>query len=273
MRLSSPVLSIIFWACLSFPQSAFSQTLMLIETTWWKDSETVSAINLSDAQINKIEQIYQDNLKTLTELGRSFNENMELLINLKKADPIDDERLRAQAKKVAEADNELEQARSAMMLSIEDELSEEQRLQRKQIQEIRRASWNFKNLFKGTEGTPAGKTTLPSGEEVYTGGEDIHGPFVVEQPHPPYTYEARRRRIEGLAVMQAVVRKDGSLGNIKVLQSPGYGLGESARKTLEEKWRFLPAKLNGNVINLQVDIEVKFQLRLNKNPQVPQRDE
>jgi len=266
MRLLLPVLSCICLAHLSLPLSIFSQTQAIFETTWWKDSETVKELNLSDAQIKKMELISQNNLKRLSELGEAFNKNLAMLRSLEKADPADKDQLRAQAEMVEKAEKEFETERAAMMRSFEGELSGEQRIELKEIQKLRAASWSFKNLFKQNDGTRDQKTkkiALPSGEEAYISGEGMEGPYILEQKPPPYTYEARRRRIEGIVVLQAVVRKDGRLSDITILQSPGYGLGESAMKTLAEKWRYIPAKLNGAFVNTLIDIEVSFQFRPN----------
>ena len=62
---------------------------------------------------------------------------------------------------------------------------------------------------------------------------------------PDYTEEARRRGVRGDVVMEIVVRRDGSVGDVKVLQGLGYGLDERA-VTAVKQWKFSPGTLQGH---------------------------
>jgi TonB family protein len=85
-------------------------------------------------------------------------------------------------------------------------------------------------------------------------------PVPIDQPAPGYTEQARKAHIEGIVSIQATVRKDGSVGNLKVIRSLGYGLDESAMNTIATKWKFKPGALNGAPVNVQARIDVRFQL-------------
>ena len=61
---------------------------------------------------------------------------------------------------------------------------------------------------------------------------------------PIYTDEARRRTIEGDVVLEIVVRRDGSVGDVRVLQGLGGGLNERAMQAVRQ-WRFAPARRLG----------------------------
>ena len=60
----------------------------------------------------------------------------------------------------------------------------------------------------------------------------------------------------GAVLIQAIIRKDGTVDNFKVLRGLGHGLDESAIKTIASKWRFRPGTLNGVPVDVQANIEV-----------------
>lgn len=92
-------------------------------------------------------------------------------------------------------------------------------------------------------------------------GRGVKPPVTTFQPLPPYTDEARQARAEGIVVIQAVVRKDGTIGSCKILKGIGYGLDESAINTVKTQWRFNPGTNNNNEpVDVQANIEVSFRL-------------
>jgi TonB family protein len=77
---------------------------------------------------------------------------------------------------------------------------------------------------------------------------------------PPYTQEARDAKAEGIVVLEVIVRKDGRVDSLKVLRELGYGLDESATRTIREEWRFRPGTLNGKPVDVIANIEVSFRI-------------
>ena len=61
-------------------------------------------------------------------------------------------------------------------------------------------------------------------------------------------------------LLQAVVRKNGTVDTFKLIRGPGHGLNEAAISTIREKWRFRPATLNGRPVDSRANIEVSFRL-------------
>ncbi len=113
----------------------------------------------------------------------------------------------------------------------------------------------FPGYASGQEGGPAAP---------YKIGGGVKAPVVLTQPLPAYTPEAREAGAEGIILLQAIVRKDGTVDSLKILKGLGYGLDESAINTIATKWRFQPGTYNGNPVDVQANIEVSF--RLFKNP-------
>ncbi len=98
------------------------------------------------------------------------------------------------------------------------------------------------------------------GDGVYGLGGGVKAPVAIYQPLPLYTEEARRARVEGIVLLQAIIRKDGSVDSFKVIRGLGYGLDESAINTIATKWRFKPGTLSGQPVDVQANIEVTFRL-------------
>jgi periplasmic protein TonB len=98
------------------------------------------------------------------------------------------------------------------------------------------------------------------GNEVYSPGNGVKPPVPLRQPLPGYTEEARRVRVEGIVLIQAIVRRDGTVDSFKILRGLGYGLDESAIRTIASQWRFKPGTLNGKPVDVQANIEVSFRL-------------
>ncbi len=101
---------------------------------------------------------------------------------------------------------------------------------------------------------------IGSGVGPYVVGGGVKAPVAIYQPLPAYTEEARKARAEGIVLIQAIIRKDGSVDSFKVLRGLGYGLDESAINTIATKWRFKPGTLNGTPVDVQANIEVSFRL-------------
>lgn len=94
----------------------------------------------------------------------------------------------------------------------------------------------------------------------YRISEGVMPPTLLYNEEPPYTEEARRAKVQGLVVLEAVVRRDGSVGEVKVLKGLGYGLDESAVETVKKTWRFKPGMKDGSPADVIVVIKVFFEL-------------
>lgn len=105
------------------------------------------------------------------------------------------------------------------------------------------------------EGQEAG-----TGGGPYRPGSGIEPPSLLREVKPDYTEEARRRNTEGDVVMEIVVRSNGSVGEIRVLQGLGYGLDQRAIEAVRQ-WRFAPAKRQGRPVDVLVEVSVEFRLR------------
>ena len=98
------------------------------------------------------------------------------------------------------------------------------------------------------------------GGGAYRPGSGITPPRVVREVKADYTEDARRRGLTGEVVMEIVVRRDGSVGNVHLLQGLGLGLDERAIAAVRQ-WRFAPAERQGVPVDVIVEVGVEFRLR------------
>jgi len=99
-----------------------------------------------------------------------------------------------------------------------------------------------------------------TGGGPYRPGSGISAPAIIREVKPDYTEEGRRRAIEGDVVLEIVVRADGSVGNVKLLQGLGAGLDQRAMEAVRE-WKFSPARRYGTPVDVIVEVAMEFKLR------------
>jgi TonB family protein len=97
-------------------------------------------------------------------------------------------------------------------------------------------------------------------EPVHLGSDPLVPPRVVEETPPLYTPDAFSREIEGRVVLKVIVRKDGSVGPVRVHQGLEKGLDEAAVEAVR-KWKFDPARLRGEPINVLTNVEFDFVIQ------------
>ncbi|UCF36514.1 MAG: TonB family protein [Acidobacteriota bacterium] len=100
-----------------------------------------------------------------------------------------------------------------------------------------------------------------AGDGVYTLGSGVTNPIPVTQTVPSYTDEAIKAKAQGVVLLQAIIRKDGTVTDFKVLRGLGYGLEEKAIEEIATNWKFRPGTLNGRPVDVLATIEVQFNLR------------
>jgi TonB family protein len=111
---------------------------------------------------------------------------------------------------------------------------------------------------RGNTGTGGG---APGGTgKVYPLQGGVQAPVLLQGEIPLYTEQARRARVEGIVVIQAIIRRDGSVDSFRVIRGLGHGLDESAIQTIAARWRFKPGTLNGEDVDVLATIEISFRL-------------
>ncbi len=98
----------------------------------------------------------------------------------------------------------------------------------------------------------------PEGPIIVTG--EVTKPVKIHAPQPSYTEIARKARIQGLVIVQAIIDKRGDVTNVKVLKGLPMGLAEEAVKTIK-LWKFKPATLRGKPVDVYYNLTVNFKLQ------------
>jgi TonB family protein len=101
---------------------------------------------------------------------------------------------------------------------------------------------------------------------VDVGAGPLVPPRVVKETPPLYTKGAFDRGIEGRVILKVIIRKDGSIGPLRVDQSLDEELDEAASEAVRT-WQFDPARVNGEPINVLTNIEVDFIIQKQKKSQ------
>ena len=91
-------------------------------------------------------------------------------------------------------------------------------------------------------------------------GSGIAAPKLLHEVKADYTDEARRAGIEGEVVLEIVVRRDGSVGDVRVRRGLDRLLGQRAMAAVRQ-WRFAPATRRGVPVDVIVEVGIDFKLR------------
>jgi TonB family protein len=82
--------------------------------------------------------------------------------------------------------------------------------------------------------------------------------LLIHQVTPKYPSLAHEARIQGTVVLQAVIGKDGSVQNLRVLS--GHPMLTQAAMNAVKQWRYKPYYVNGEPVEADTQINVNFNL-------------
>ena len=96
-----------------------------------------------------------------------------------------------------------------------------------------------------------------------------HAPVVVPRSDashlnnraPVYPRASLRRHEEGKVVLELLVRADGTVGEVRVKESSGYPRLDKAALKAVRRWRYIPARQGGEVIDFWYQQPLQFSLR------------
>jgi TonB family protein len=83
----------------------------------------------------------------------------------------------------------------------------------------------------------------------------LSAPAATRKVDPAYPLQVMRENVSGTVILYAVIRADGTVGNVRIIRSVDDHLDQFAKEAIA-KWQFQPAMKNG----APVDVEATFQI-------------
>ena len=80
--------------------------------------------------------------------------------------------------------------------------------------------------------------------------------MILVQTKPVYPPLAKQARIQGVVILEAVIGKDGSVNEIKVIS--GHPLLQQAAIDAVSQWKYKPTLLNGEPVEVVTTVTVNF---------------
>jgi protein TonB len=102
---------------------------------------------------------------------------------------------------------------------------------------------------------PPPKAATP--KRIRVGGQ-VESARLIFQPKPEYPQLAKMARIQGVVRLEAIISKDGTIQDLKVVQ--GHPLLVKAALEAVQRWRYQPTLLNGEPVEVVTEIDVNFTL-------------
>lgn len=87
---------------------------------------------------------------------------------------------------------------------------------------------------------------------------DISAPVALNKVDPAYPPELIRDRVQGTVVLYAVIRANGTVDSVRVLDSVDQRLDQSAISALK-RWRFRPGTKQGVPVDVEAVVQVPFR--------------
>jgi TonB family protein len=86
---------------------------------------------------------------------------------------------------------------------------------------------------------------------------DLVAPVATQKVDPGYPIELMRQNVAGTVTLRAVIRSDGTVADVTVLNSVDERLNDYARSALS-RWHFQPATKNGTAVDLEAVVMIPF---------------
>lgn len=93
----------------------------------------------------------------------------------------------------------------------------------------------------------------------YRVGGAVTRPELISKTTPVYTELARRARVTGVVILEALIDEAGDVTNLRVLKGLPMGLDQAAVEAVKN-WKFEPATLEGKPVKVYYSLVVNFQL-------------
>jgi len=98
------------------------------------------------------------------------------------------------------------------------------------------------------------------GDEPLRVGGGVSRPEIINRINPQYTEVARKARLQGTVIVEAIIDETGHVTNVKVLKGLPMGLDKAAVEAVQ-RWTFKPAMFQGKPVKVYYTLTVNFQVQ------------
>jgi protein TonB len=91
-------------------------------------------------------------------------------------------------------------------------------------------------------------------------GGEVVPPELITKVQPVYPEIARKARVQGVVIVEAIIDKRGNVTDVRVLRGLPMGVSEAATAAID-KWKYKPAMLNGRPVSVYLTVTVTFTLQ------------
>ncbi|NCY24958.1 MAG: energy transducer TonB [Alphaproteobacteria bacterium] len=132
---------------------------------------------------------------------------------------------------------------------------------RKQAQKQPKQEPTKKLAERASKLNPTAGLQSPDAKETQSAiTEPVFNAAYLNNPAPAYPALARNRGIEGRTMLRVAVSEKGEARDVAVLRSSGSEVLDGAALDAVKRWRFVPAKRGGEVVEAHVIVPVEFKL-------------
>ncbi len=99
-----------------------------------------------------------------------------------------------------------------------------------------------------------------SAQTVYTPGNGVTAPRVVQRVRPIYPANAEKMHRQGTVMLDCVVQPDGTVGDVSVTRSTDNEFSDAAVAAAWQ-YRFTPGTKGGQPVAVRIPLEIVFTIR------------
>jgi len=112
-----------------------------------------------------------------------------------------------------------------------------------------------------TIGIPV-EAPVRTNQPILDGTKGLESPVFIKKVLPQYPERAVKLGMQGYVLVSAILREDGSVGDIEILRGLGNGKFGFEDKAIEavKKWQFLPGKLRDKPVPVRMNLKIDFVL-------------
>lgn len=111
----------------------------------------------------------------------------------------------------------------------------------------------------GTLGGVIGGQIGGAGTALHVGG-DVLPPETTYRVQPEYTELARKARVEGIVIIEAIIDQNGNVTDARILKGLPLGLNETALQAVKQ-WKFKPGTLHGEPVPVIFNLTINYRLQ------------